>query len=312
MQTTNAALCQITATHCCVCHASLTDAESVEHGIGPVCSRRYYNPLHQPDDEQVKTALGLLAVSGLPDHIIDAFLKVVDNNKCNARLGSNVLIYWASAHYDDRAEVFRCTAIIRALGYTELADKLELDRTAAIVKETATEITTFVPDKYRLTDTLKRLPGVKATPNPDDASKQAKRGHKLGWTFKPEQKEALWTLLGFYLGGELSCGTGGIKPIPRKGWGQLQAILHPQLPAPVGRIPTPPPVTVDDPVTVTRTGDLLVVVSPYNAAFVGDLKTQIPYRERSWNPIRKCWEVRVRNEGIVRALVSQHYGVALP
>jgi len=126
-------LAQVTASHCCVCRAHLTDAESVERGIGPVCSRRYYDPVHVPTEAQVMDTLGLLAVSNLPDHLIDAFLTLVNNDHTNARKASNLLVYWASAHYADRDEVFKCCALIRSLGYTELADKLEVDRTEAMI-----------------------------------------------------------------------------------------------------------------------------------------------------------------------------------
>ena len=111
---THASITNITATNCCVCRAHLTDAESVEHGIGPICSKKYYNPLHIPTTKMVQEALGLLQASDLPDNIVDAFLKVVNNKRRNARKGSNILVYWASCNYQDRAEVFKCSKIIRA------------------------------------------------------------------------------------------------------------------------------------------------------------------------------------------------------
>ena len=156
----HAEVVKVVATNCCVCHAQLTDAESVEHGIGPVCSKKYYNPVHVPTEEMVKNALGLLAISGLAEVLLDAFLKVVSNDHTNARAGCNLLVYWASAHYKDRDEVFKCSAIIRALGYIELADKLEIDRTVGHIDDKGDHLVAFVGYRRGFQNDMDRIPGA--------------------------------------------------------------------------------------------------------------------------------------------------------
>jgi hypothetical protein len=289
-------LAQVTATRCCVCNARLTDAESVEHGIGPTCSRRYYNPKFLPTKDDLKNALGLLAVSKLPDHIIDGFLSLVGNNHANARKACNILIYWSSAHYDDRDEVFKCCTIIRALGYVELADKLETDRTVVTLLDKGKYFEAYTPTKHPIPRDIERIPGVEPLIDPDDQFKrQLKRGHKVGWKVPKAQGNYLMTVLGYYLGGKLSCGTAGIRTISPKRYGELLAFRRPTMPT--------APTTGDNykgyPVHYAR-GDAVIVqlptgklgvYTPYHPQFIEGLKKAVPYRWRGWNPQYRRWEV---------------------
>lgn len=304
----HAQLARITATRCCVCRAPLTDAESVEHGIGPTCSRRYYNPQYVPTDAQVMVALGHLAASELPDHIVDGFLNLVDNTHVKARLGCNLLVYWASAHYDDRDEVFKCSKIIRALGYEELADKLEADRTTATVRYLPDKLEVFVPDKFTLERDMRAIPGVAKMLEADGS--QVKQGRKIGWTVPVEQTAHFETVLGVHCGGELACGTKGIYTIPRKRWADLQVFRQPKnAPAPAGQTPT---ATLPDGGVVQilpTSNGRLEIHSPFNAAFKDALKAQVPYKQRSWTGT--CWAVSASYLETVKTLIKLHYGVTL-
>lgn len=293
-------LAQITATHCCVCRTPLTDAESVEHGIGPVCSRRYYNPLHTPTEEQLQVALGHLAISGLDDDIIDKVLAVIGNDHVNARMGCNLLIKWASAHYADRDVVFKCANVIRALGYTELADKLEADRTTAIVLVGANEIEIYVPDKYQVIRELERIPGSHRLRNADGTAQ--KKGAKVGWTIPVAHGEWLNALLGVYFHGQLMCGTGGIRKIPHASWSTLAACRAGQT-----TVTTP---TTPTYVTMTqRANGWVDLHTPYNGAFLADLKAKVPYQSRSWTG--SIWTFDAHYITTVRTLVLAHFGVAV-
>jgi hypothetical protein len=59
-------------------------------------------------------------------------------------------------------------------------------------------------------------------------------------------------------------------------------------------------------VTITEAPGGFNVVSPYNAAFVADLKTALPYKERAWTG--KCWWVAANSIETVKGLVAKHYG----
>lgn len=283
---------RITATHCCVCKSPLTDAESLDLGLGPVCSKRYYNPRHVPTEDQVKVSLGRLSASGLPEDIIDGFLAVVDNHHTNARAACNLLIKWASANYDNRDMIFKCSAIIRALGYDELANKLEDDRTTATIRTLTDHVEAFIPDKYNLERSVTAIPGA--------VKLDTKLGRKIGWSIPLNQVNHFEAVLGFHCGGELACGDArGIRTIARRRWTDVLAF----------RNPAAPPAPVQCPVQIVPLGNRLEVYSPYNSDFITALKANVPCRDRRWTG--RCWEVSPLFRNVVVTLVSTHYGVSV-
>jgi hypothetical protein len=58
---------------------------------------------------------------------------------------------------------------------------------------------------------------------------------------------------------------------------------------------------------VTVDGDTLKVVTPYCKDFVTGLKL-LPYKERAWNPVAKCWTVKATRKTELLALLQTHYG----
>jgi hypothetical protein len=297
-------IARITATRCCVCSLPLTDAESVEHGIGPVCSRRYYNPAHVPSADQVATSLGVLATSGLPEDLIEGCLKFSDSG--DARKLSNLLIYFASAHYDERSVVLTCSAVIRALGYVELADKLEQDRTVALVLDNGDHFECYITPAHEADRNLGRIPGAEPLTVVDGTETlRAKKGKKHGWKIPAAGKPHLDCVLGVAFGGKLMT-TGNsvmVKVIPRSYY-DLRAFTNP---APAGVV-APTVVEAHDGVSITERGEKLEVRTPYNATFVAEIKL-LPYKDRRW-----CfgfWEVSARHLPTVRDLISRCYGVAV-
>lgn len=302
---------KLTATRCCVCGKPLTDAESVEHGIGPVCSKRYYDPLHEPTQEMVMSALGLLLMSELPPDIITGFRKLVNNQHTNARLGSNLLVYYAACKYHDRNEVFKCSRIIRELGYKELADRLEIDRTLVTLLKETDKYLVAVPNRSRVLRSMMDIHGAEDT--------GTKQGHKLIWSVPLDQKRYLDLVLGVHLGGELACGTKtdgttGVWKIARHRWTELRDYQRATqngsqpFPKPAPQMATPAPkpsVLPSDALTSDNT--TVYVKSPYNRGFLDALKNTIPAKERRWNPIEKRWEVKIDHKRTVRKLVLAHY-----
>lgn len=302
----NYELARVTATRCCVCRAPLTDSESVEYAIGPTCSKRYYSPIHVPSDAQVLEALGHLAVAGLPDHIEDGFLKVVGNDHVNARKGCNLLVYWASAHYDDREEVFKCAKIIRTLGYDELADKLEADRTSATVRFLTDKLEVYIHEKSTMERDLKGIPGAVRMMEADGT--QVKQGRKIGWSIPLAEADHFETVLGVHCGGELACGTKGIYTITRKRWTDVQ-VFRQKGANPAGQTPTGTTATGGVVQILTRSNGRLDVYAPFNAGFKDALKSQVPYQQRAW--INGCWSVGCAYLDVVKTLVLLHYGITL-
>jgi len=286
----------VTASHCCVCRRTLTDAESVEHGIGPICSKRFYNPLFIPSTRQVATAMGSLAISDLPENVIDAIIA----KKANARKACNILVYWASAHYDDRDMIFKCSAVIRDFGYTELADKLEEDRTKVSLRIIDQNIIVSMSiRKWDAEKDFRLIPG---------AQQLSKAGHKYRWSFPIDQKANVETVIGYYYGKQLAFMEDGffnnqgstVYMVPARTWQDLVALQKDQN-SPVLKV-----VHIVDPDPLSKTFEFL---SPYNGDWLSAMKETIPYSSRKWNRNNKSWVFKRKYIDEVRDLAKTHYGV---
>jgi len=290
-------IARITATHCCVCSARLTDAESVERGMGPVCGGKYYAPGHDPSESMVNQALGLLAFSNLPSHIIEGFIKLVNNDFHNARLASNLLVYWASGHYGDKEEVFKCSRIIRALGYTKLADKLETDRTMAHIQTEADYLVAFVPDNFRFRRDMEQIPGIEVFR--DQEMRQAKRKSKVGWTVPHKEKEHLLTILGVHYGGDLMSGDGKVSDIPRKRLSDLLAIRNKGGDG-----------SAQSTIRFRDLGGSMEIGTLYSERF-RKVMSGLPRADRRWNNGKRCWVFNAKHQGTVLRAVKDIFGVDL-
>jgi len=300
---------QILATRCCICGKRLTDAESIELGLGPSCSKRYYDPLHEPTAEMVMSTLGLLMISKLPDHIILGFRKLVNHRNTDARKGSNLLIYWASCQYHDKEEVFKCSKMIRELGYTELADRLETDRTeVTITKDEKLQMYSVAVKgkKWQMDTSLLEIPGSIKT--------DLKIGRKYIWKIPFPQREHLNIVLGIFFGRSLACGvqedwTTGVWKLRKYQWGDLHRYQHKKT-KPVKKPYKSYNPTIE-PDALTRNGNTLLVKMPYNETFLTELKTKVPSRARTWNQGDKRWEVGIIYKQVVKDLILSCYGVVV-
>jgi len=304
---------RIVATHCCVCRRELTDAVSVENGIGPVCSAKYYSNTHVPTEEQILHATGSLQVADLPDAVIDAVLDEFDRR--NARQACNILVYYASAHYDDRDTVFKISAVIRDLGYTDLSDKLEEDRTKVVLRTgddngVKVIIVGLSQEKWNARTEMLKVPG---------ARRLAKEGGKYRYLFPPDDKTRLLVecLLGFHYGnllatvekGFLGRDRTGITHIPRRTWSDLEAFRRPQTAGTTSVATTTSgkggAVRIVDPGGQSR----IEFWSPFDQTWLADMKDKVGYRRRKWTG--SCWLFDRDLLPVVKDLAQRHYGVTL-
>ena len=59
-------------------------------------------------------------------------------------------------------------------------------------------------------------------------------------------------------------------------------------------------------------GQHLALHSPYNAEFVADLKSALPYNSRKWDGTQKVWLIDPAEWRKVRDLILQHYAISIP
>lgn len=115
------------ASHCCVCASPLTDATSVEFGIGPVCRKKYqYEDAYDITPDQVME-LAVWSRTELPEALMVEVNKAAAAN--NSRRCANLLVYYASA--EDGIEAVKSAHALRILGYVALADRVQ-DRLSAV------------------------------------------------------------------------------------------------------------------------------------------------------------------------------------
>ena len=124
----------MTATTCCVCSKPLTDSVSVQWAIGPVCRANYVSVAVSVPCTQ--TALnefwGYVALAQL-DSDLENYLF---SNESNFQMMCNIITAYCSyvtKDIDGHSKIVKLAPAVRALGYSNLADRLEEDRCKVLV-----------------------------------------------------------------------------------------------------------------------------------------------------------------------------------
>ena len=236
-------------------------------------------------------------MSQLPPLIVDTFLKKVNNQRTNARLGCNILVYWSSCNYKDRNEVLKCVNIIRTLGYTTLADKLEIDRCECRIQEKdGKTLTAYVGTSVLFHKDLEKIPD-------GEIHYQDKIGRKVRFDFPKSRHDHFFCVLGRYYGRKLaiensSKGNRMWAIIPTT-WQQLRAFTNPAPPV------TAPPVHQAAEVRLQVKGHWVQVQCPYNNSFLSELKNRIPSPDRQWTGSQ--WLIRTNHFMALTDMLQRFY-----
>ena len=285
-----AAATRVLATTCCVCGRDLCDAKSVELGIGPVCRKRYFRDADIPLTSQGwEKALGVLVQSGLPMHIVDSVLA----RRPNTRKAANVVVYWASANHTSRDIVLACAGIVRYLGFTTLADKLERDRSDIRFETDGARINIFTKRHDGFNRGLRRL-GARMV--------RHERGRFKCWAVPSSSKDKLIVLAGVHFGGLKCFADEGIFTIEPKTWADFDAMF----PARPTAAPAPAPAT-NLGITLTTSGKVIRLDTPFDAAFVAAIR-RVRGRRYEGGSINS-FPSRCRQR--VTDLVQTYFGVAV-
>jgi len=288
---------QLTATDCCCCGASLTDAVSVNRGIGPVCSSKHYEIDFPITKYMVENALGTLQASSL-DKLVKRAAKAL---KTKPRDLCNVLIWWSSAHLDETATVLDCAEIVTCLGFDDLGDRLRERNTNVIVTKDGDDH--FIIRCRSKMSVRRNMAAVKG------ASAVGRLGRfKYGWRVANTDKALVWTILGEDFGNEFAtvpdtATASKVVKIDLMSWWQVRdALRAANTPAAPANTPLP------NIVRPGQAGWLEVHTPNRNFAFISELKAKVNYKDRTWNRDKVCWTVRARFETNLRALVKTHFG----
>lgn len=109
-------------TRCIVCRQELTDAPSIDRGIGPVCSSRFGSnpqPIGEDRDEWIRTLLPLVFSQEYLDIIMSHYTK---DSATFTRQLANATVYWLSRYGQSliKSQLGNAIRLIFSLGFTRI------------------------------------------------------------------------------------------------------------------------------------------------------------------------------------------------
>ncbi len=286
-----------TVRSCSHCLRALTDAASLDAGVGPIC-RGFENKLYAKalaaDARAARDAFTAALLLGVAPETAEV-LEAVHADVLETVLGGGEedlrklvkRVDWALSYAHPKGTRTLLIQGVKALGYIGLAAILaqSAGTGAATVVVDGTVLRLTAPQNKAASFAFKKIPGR-------IFSSVTKR-----WTFPVWQVAKVKAVVQeFY-------------PCSTVEWATIEMVAA-ILQAPVAEIapPAPPPAGKT---SVTRHQGthtaFLRVVAPYNPAFIAAVKA-LPYQDRAWNAGLKMWEVRANQETAVLTLIATHYG----
>lgn len=294
---------------CCRCRKELTDAASMEAGIGPICRKQDNALLANSIPANPPEALhAILAIDGatLDPVSLPCFQTVV------ATLAGNIAgtdwrktikqIEWVLSFEANRKVALpKFTEVAKALGYLGLAALWngEASTGLATVFIDGDRICVSGPRNGAARIALKQAGAMFAYQKtlPDGSVKPA-------WHAPVEKAEAF--AMGIHAHYPMNVGLAECLAEAKKIVAAKEAAAKAAKTAASGVTPSANGGAMSKARIEVR-GKTLNVVTPYNANFIADLKVEVPYAFRAWEPKEKCWKVDTQYLNAVAVLIEKHY-----
>jgi len=295
--------------HCFRCSLPLTDAASLNEGIGPVC-RKLDNALLArliPSDiAKVLTVYKAVDPLTLVPSTLATFIELegafiaADAATREDWRKEVKRIEWLLSHGQTHQNVESLKTIVLALGYVGIV--------ALWSGEAATGLASVFCFGGRL-----------AVSGPQN--KAARQAFKKisGWKFHPVSAEISHACWSFPAGAFEAVRLAVSKHYPHnEGLSEavkaaqihaeaLKAALPPPAPVPVAVAPVQTPSAPI--ISIIEVGETLKVKTPYRISYIAELRhTDKTFLPRKWNPDEKVWEFPIAFKAKVEALVAKHYG----
>lgn len=296
---------------CCRCRKDLTDAASMEAGIGPIC-RKQDNAL-LANSIPANPPEALHAILGIDGATLDPITLPTFQSAVNA-LALNIAgtdwrkvikqVEWIlSFEANRKVALAKFTDVAKALGYLGLAALWngEASTGLATVFINADRICVAGPRNSAARFALKQMGALFAyqLPKPDGTSTPA-------WHAPVEKVDAFATAVSTHY--PMNVGLAESIAAAKKIVADKEAAAKAAKLA-AASVTTQAP-TNGGAVSKTRIeikGKTLNVITPYNANFIADLKLAVPYSYRAWEPTQKCWKVDAQYQNAVADLIVKHY-----
>jgi hypothetical protein len=286
------------ARNCVRCHRDLTDAASMEVGIGPVCRKLDNAVLAQTIPADAGLALVALETvnhEALAPETVNTYHEVV----ASLVQGANTTDWrktvkrmeWMLSYPLTRSHAFQqMLSAVHALGYVGLA--------ALWSGEASTGMTTVRFENGRL-----------YVKGPQNKSARFALKSIKGWQFHGATKE--WSVP--------ATGADAFQSAVQKYYpvntglaeAMTSAKAHATMTAALTSLaPMQPPAPAQPKCRIESSNGALRIYTPYNANFVAALKAALPYGDRRWDAVAKCWVADAKHLNTVEALVAANYGTA--
>lgn len=279
--------------NCARCGEALTDPASIEHGWGPVCRKLANAAFATTIPADIDATLAhLTGVTFKAEALNEALAAVTAELTEGAAKGradwrgvANILVRLI-AYSSTNAKNALCAAV-ESLGYVTLAAVAREEASPSVAEVTVSECRVVLKTKKNSAAVvaIKAIPGRKFEP----VTKT--------WSFPATEFRAVIAVVSKYFPttklNVLELATEVAKAINASKPSKTIAVAT---------------ATVTPAVRVSIAPGGFNVESPYNAAFVADLKTTLPYKARAWNGAAKCWWVAASTIDTVKDLIAKHYG----
>lgn len=277
---------------CSICQRELTDAASVETGVGPICRQRSNEALAKSFDANlgearalVETAASKGLLATVPEAqatltaIADAVLSDAERTDWRTVIKQ---AEWVLSHNGIGGRV-RCLL-------QDLAEALGYHATAALWRG---EVVVGAAS-------LRFDAGCLILQSPRPSAEIRDKMRESGWRFTPGPKT--WAVRAGNAQA-IACAE-RLALTHFAGCEGVTAAVAAARSALGGGASRPE-------VEVKAVGERLAVRTPYNTDFVASLKALVPYGARSWDGAAKVWMVSRDHEPTVRDLISRFFGLAM-
>jgi len=297
-----------TSRNCTRCSKELTDAASMEAGIGPICRKLDNALLAKLIPSNLTRAREVLATLDLTTAAPETMTVLVSietsimaddaHTRDDWRLEVK-RIEWALSFHGNNSFRKGLTSVVAALGYVGLASLWNGEAATGKAAVTCLNDRLVVqgPKNSAARATFKRISGFKFHP--------ASNGSKPQWSFPvAEHAAVLLAVITHYPNNEgLDLAIEGAKTY-------IANLPPPPAPTPAAVVPAAvaAPALPKAKCAVESVGVLLKVRTPYKPEFINDLKNELPWTDRRWNSGEKVWEVSANHSSFVLGLVIKHYG----
>lgn len=301
----------ISMRHCTRCGHELTDAASMEAGIGPVC-RNLDNavlarliPSNIPVARSIFETLDLTAAAPETVRALTDVHHALFGDGAQAREDWRVevkRIEWALSYPANNSQRKALTKVVAALGYVGLASLWngEAATGKASCLFTADRLVIIGPRNKAANIAIRKIIGRKWHDGANTFSTLLPGMSKKGWSVPASEADAFFAMvITHYPNHEgLDAAVAAAKAFTVKPALVVQASAPVSAPAPVAAPKC----------SLSEQGLMLKVITPYDPAYIQNLKSALPYTDRRWNAAEKCWEVVASHKAVVVDIIKKYFG----